>query len=76
MNLSNTDDIFGEILEFLGGIGVGKLTDKDIAKIQEYLNQMGLEKKKLMNYLKKYMILLTLHQNRQLEMRTNMSLFI
>lgn len=47
LNLSNTDDIFGEILEFLGGIGVGKLTDKDIAKIQEYLNQMGLEKKEI-----------------------------
>lgn len=47
LNLSNPDDIFNEILDFLGGIGIGKLTDEDLAKIEDYLYKMGLEKKEI-----------------------------
>lgn len=43
-NLSNKDDLLKEIIEFLGGIGIGDLTDEDIAKIREYLEKMGVEK--------------------------------
>lgn len=43
-NLSNNDDLVKEIIEFLGGIGIGDLTDEDIAKIREYLEKMGVEK--------------------------------
>lgn len=43
-NLSNKDDIIKEVIEFLGGIGIGDLTDEDIAKIREYLEKMGVEK--------------------------------
>ena len=47
LNLSNPDDVFNEILDFLGGIGIGKLTDEDLAKIEDYLYKMGLEKKEI-----------------------------
>lgn len=46
-NLSNKDDLLKEIIEFLGGIGVGDLTDEDIAKIREYLEKMGVEKEEI-----------------------------
>lgn len=41
------DDLLKDVLEFLGGIGVGDLTDEDIAKIREYLEKMGLEKEEI-----------------------------
>ena len=41
------DDLLKDVLEFLGGIGVGSLTDEDIAKIREYLEKMGLEKEEI-----------------------------
>ena len=43
-NLTKNDDIIKEVIEFLGGIGIGDLTDEDIAKIREYLEKMGVEK--------------------------------
>lgn len=46
-NLSNKDDLLKEIIEFLGGIGIGDLTDEDIAKIREYLEKMGVEKEEI-----------------------------
>ncbi len=46
-NLSNKDNLLKEIIEFLGGIGIGDLTDEDIAKIREYLEKMGVEKEEI-----------------------------
>ena len=46
-NLSSKDDLLKEIIEFLGGIGIGDLTDEDIAKIREYLEKMGVEKEEI-----------------------------
>lgn len=46
-NLSNKDDLLKEIIEFLGGIGIGDLTDEDITKIREYLEKMGVEKEEI-----------------------------
>lgn len=43
-NLSTNDDIIKDVIDFLGGIGVGKLTDEDIAKIKEFMEKMGMEK--------------------------------
>lgn len=43
----NKDDLLKDVLEFLGNIGVGSLTDEDIAKIREYLEKMGLEKEEI-----------------------------
>lgn len=43
----NKDDLLKDVLEFLGNIGVGSLTDEDISKIREYLEKMGLEKEEI-----------------------------
>lgn len=45
--LTTSEEIFDEVLDFLGGIGIGKLTNEDIIKIEDYLYKMGLEKEEI-----------------------------
>lgn len=38
------DSTLKEIIDFLGGIGIGDLTDEEIAKIKDFMERMGIDK--------------------------------